>query len=276
MAKRGKGRNYRKKIIPTLPKPKVTNPTNPNPTVNLQQNIAPTKVEITAPIENELSSLNDTPVVKSHKIEFKEFFRRIEWFTIILIICCLLGLIGVYLFVGFTLFLTIFVGLAFAGILSVINALFNQTRFHYKFLLLNESVSRFLSVLASFLLGRIITTSGKESIEVSNIFWIYFLASGIIFCISVLLTNKLKNNFSDERKHECIEKTTIYISEVPMDEGFNQKVCDNIYDEAWFRLRKELDLTTNHNLQLFLGFLLGTCVLLIAINIAGTPVVPPP
>ena len=65
----------------------------------------------------------------------------------------MVGIVGLYILTPRINLFTIVISMIFAGLLLVPASFIRQSRFHYRYLLLNESASRFIAVLGSFLLG---------------------------------------------------------------------------------------------------------------------------
>jgi hypothetical protein len=208
--------------------------------------------------------------------DVRDFFGRITWHSISLFALCLIGTIVVYFATPPIVVFTLISSLTFAGFLTFISTFLNQQRFHYRFLLMNESVSRFVAVLASFLLARIIKFGEiSDSIQIIIIFpfVVFFILAIFFYSVSVALTNKLKEYLSDGQRHTCVQKTKDYNGvAVPQTEGIYHKLCARLEDENWSEFRKDLDSITNKNIQVFLIFYFIIILLLIYIQYSVAPV----
>jgi hypothetical protein len=180
--------------------------------------------------------------------------------------------------------LTIVASLILAAFLVLAGSFIRQSRFHYRYLVLNEASTRAVAVLSSFLLSRILRLAESDTIPAADslVWFFFFLGAIVAFCVSVFYTNDFKNKLNDRRRHECVQSMVVYLTEdVEEEEAFGQKKCANTRDENWIRFRKELDRMTNRNVQVFLTFLLITVILVLAFAYRdaywpnGRPDVPP-
>ena len=207
--------------------------------------------------------------------EIKDVWGRGSWFTLILLLLCAISTILIFNIVLPITILTIIISLSFAAFLTIISTFFNQHRFHYRYLIMNESVSRFISVLASSLLTKIIKF-GENSYVQTNLILpcaFFFLLAIVFYALSVIFTNGFKEYLHE--RHTCNQKTKEYEGKPVLEtEGINQKLCANTEDSAWIELKKSLDSKTNRNIQLFLGFYFFTILLLVYLQYYANSIPP--
>lgn len=263
MAKRSERRNRRNSNTTKQPQNPSVNPQ----TIQIISNLQPNQND-NPPIDQKITQKEETEQVDKRfptkESEFSSIWKRTRFYTVFLGILAFSAVIFLYVFIDVNLFLVVLFGLIFAGMLSFINSFFNQSRYHYKFLILNESASRFISVLGSILIGRIIAFEGQ--LQINNILWISFIAIVAAFVISVFLTNEIKSVLSSS-KHICEAKMSDVFDGVPVEAGFKQKECGNTDNEQWLAIKEDFDKFTNWNISLFFLFLIFVSFILIFITI---------
>lgn len=242
----------------------------PLPPQHLVDNSAHTGIsDITEKVNNQVS--------KNYLPAIKDFLDRTYWFSIFLFVFCVLGILVMMILSLSSYLFAIICSFVFAGVMTLVNTFINQRRFHYRYLILNEGSTRFISVLGSFLLGKILRLGESTSVTFETIFtfFSFFFFSAVMYCVSAYYTNKLKNCLGDSDRHICEQDTIVYSERpIPLEEGFGQKKCGNTDTPAWFKFRRELDKITNRNLQFFLGFLALTIIMFVIFRLIEIRVLP--